>query len=253
MKIVKIGTFLIVAVLSWGTVSAKTYQITTNNDEITGTIRTCSSREMRKIIGCDHSYAQITDDGAVDYLKLANKSYMLVKITIENNSDQPIYLPIDSYLSNTKKLLVTKDAFLFLYPNAFSKKITSTIISAILAGLTIFHLVASDEITPQNNSEKALIRWLFPAMAGPLGIFVAYQAIQAHKLDVKRSALEKSAYCYKKTKNKENKKHYATEVIDDYKVPAGHVFQDTFFVNLKQFDRTVFDEITPELVLITKP
>lgn len=219
-----------------------TFQVITNNDNITCTVKPLTRYQTKQHIGSDTTFVLLEEE-----LKNAHKNYMLVKILVENNTDQNLYLPKESYLSGLENYFVSKEEIISMYPNMTYRKIGSAIALLIFAacGGFCWYVKEAASITYASDRDLDIAMWSIISLFA-LGLVAGtFEYSEYCAVSKKIATLAKSAKCYKNETPK-NKKHYRNNATR-YKIPAHWTFEDIFFIDIQELDRTIFESYTPEL------
>jgi len=220
-----------------------TYSVSTNNKDISCTLKTLSQMKMLKLIG--------------DYGDPVARRYMGVEVQIENNTLHTIVLDKDEYLRGVAKAFVPKETILTSLINDNNDVWWLTIMMA--GGASLSTLLPLTMMVDEFSRKRAA-NWPSVLMTGGLALFTAaaaagciYGAYNASetikKATAKRDSLADLTCHY--AGNRRAVSHYSPNV-HRYKIRPGQTFKDMIFINLKRVDRDFFDLVTPRLDYSTK-
>ena len=268
-----IFSLVVVSCLFISGISARDYQLQTDNDEISGTLKTLTKDKMLKLTGNFGTYKVQTEEfetsgtnvgwfglfgdvssnssttrrkQVVNPFVEASKRYMAVIVKIKNNSCETILLPKGEYIDGLENYFVEKEELEEPYKKFISSDEGAKVVSYVIGGgLGVMFALGAGAKVLGARDVPILTLPLFAA-GSALAFFVGFKFNDdiAQKTKKMREVLD-----YTKVNGKLRKKSSSY-----HKIPAGGTFLDLFLVDLKEegSGRNVFKKVPPVLCYKTR-
>lgn len=219
--------------------SAHEYVITPQESPVQCTLDTLTEKEALRYLQSEANHS---------FKSAAKYDYLIVKVTVENNSADSIILEKDEYLEGLEDYLSFRTDVKELYKTIIDENSLGFWVCLAAAGIFTPAAVACGVVAYYEHPPLLL----FEICLVPLSLLGIIGSVASWKQ--KRKAAQKLNKISHPTliKKQQNKKRFSS-AVDRYVVPAHTTFHDILFLQLSKTKRDFFNHVTPKLYYTIKP